>query len=137
MYDDKLNDLNFYRNLLSEHTKKKLICTNPDLTVHRGEKEEFCAGYIAKIFEELGGEVIYYGKPHKEIYEFCFNSDEKVLAIGDNLRTDIRGANNLNKDCLFITNGVHRNEFNNQKDLENLLKKYDVYANFFQKELKW
>ncbi len=137
LYDDNLNDLNFYRNLLSEHTKKKLICTNPDLTVHRGEKEEFCAGYIAKIFEELGGEVIYYGKPHKEIYEFCFNSDEKVLAIGDNLRTDIRGANNLNKDCLFITNGVHRNEFNNQKDLENLLKKYDVYANFFQKELKW
>ena len=41
----------------------------------------------------------------------CFKANEKVLAIGDNLRTDIKGANNLNKDCLFISNGVHRNEF--------------------------
>ena len=82
---------------------KKLVCTNPDLIVHRGTKEEYCAGYIAKIFEELGGKVIYYGKPHKEIYEMCFKKNEKVLAIGDNLRTDIKGANNLNIDCLFIS----------------------------------
>ena len=41
--------------LLKDHVSKKLICTNPDLTVHRGDKEEYCAGYIAKIFEELGG----------------------------------------------------------------------------------
>ena len=101
--------IDYYKNFL--HISKKLVCTNPDLTVHRGNKEEYCAGYIAKIFEELGGEVYYYGKPHKEIYEMCFNQDEKVLAIGDNLRTDIKGANNLNIDCLFISNGVHRDEF--------------------------
>ena len=94
------------------------MCTNPDLTVHRGDKEEYCAGYVAKIFEELGGETIYYGKPHKEIYEMCFEKNEKVLAIGDNLRTDIKGANNLNKDCLFISDGVHRDEFNNKLELE-------------------
>jgi HAD superfamily hydrolase (TIGR01549 family) len=45
---------------------------------------------------------IYYGKPHKEIYEMCFNQMKKVLAIGDNLRTDIKGANNLNKDCFYF-----------------------------------
>jgi HAD superfamily hydrolase (TIGR01459 family) len=130
-------DLNYYKNFLIKHISKKLVCTNPDLTVHRGNKEEYCAGYIAKIFEELGGTVIYYGKPHKEIYKLCFNENEKILAIGDNLRTDIRGANNLNKDCLFISNGVHRGEFKNNSDLYNLIKKYRVKVNFFQKELKW
>jgi HAD superfamily hydrolase (TIGR01459 family) len=131
------NDLNYYKNFLTKHISKKLVCTNPDLTVHRGSNEEYCAGYIAKIFEELGGEVIYYGKPHEEIYHMCFNLDEKVLAIGDNLRTDIKGANNLNIDCVFISEGVHRNEYNDFSELESLLKKYKVKANFFQNELKW
>ena len=67
----------------------------------------------------------------------CFNSNEKVLAIGDNLRTDIKGANNLSIDCLFITEGVHRDEYKNVSELDTLLKKYNVKANFFQNELKW
>ncbi|MDC1151978.1 TIGR01459 family HAD-type hydrolase, partial [Pelagibacteraceae bacterium] len=117
------NDLDYYKNFLIKHISKKLVCTNPDLTVHRGDKEEYCAGYVAKIFEELGGETIYYGKPYKEIYEMCFEKNEKVLAIGDNLRTDIKGANNLNKDCLFISDGVHRDEFNNKLELEKLINK--------------
>ena len=139
LYKPKLheNDLDYYKNFLTKHTSKKLVCTNPDLTVHRGNKEEYCAGYVAKIFEELGGKAIYYGKPHKEIYDMCFDSNEKVLAIGDNLRTDIKGANNINKDCLFISNGVHRNEFNDNLELEQLLNKYNVKANYFQKELQW
>ena len=131
------NDLDYYKNFLIKHISKKLVCTNPDLTVHRGDKEEYCAGYIAKIFEELGGEAIYYGKPYKEIYEMCFEKKEKVLAIGDNLRTDIKGANNLNKDCLFISDGVHRDEFNNKLELEKLINKYKVTVNYFQNELEW
>lgn len=131
------NDMDYYKNFLASYSSKKLICTNPDLIVHRGDKKEYCAGYIAKIFEELGGKVIYYGKPHKEIYELCFKKNEKVLAIGDNLRTDIKGANNLNKDCLFISNGVHRDEFSNNSELDSLLEKYKVKANYFQIELKW
>ena len=94
-------------------------------------------GSIAKIFEDLGGKVIYFGKPHKEIYNMCFGSNEKVLAIGDNLRTDIKGANNLSIDSIFITEGVHRKEFHNFSELNKLLEKYSVKANFFQKELKW
>ena len=131
------NDLDYYKNFLIKHISKKLVCTNPDLIVHRGNKEEYCAGYIAKIFEEMGGKVIYYGKPYKEIYEMCFEASEKVLAIGDNLRTDIKGANNLNKDCLFISDGVHRDEFNNKLELEKLINKYKVTVNYFQNELKW
>ena len=137
LFDDHDNDLNYYKNLLLNHVSKKLICTNPDLIVHKGSVEELCAGSVAKVFEDLGGEVIYFGKPHKEVYNMCFSSNEKVLAIGDNLRTDIKGANNLKIDCIFITEGVHRKEFNNSSELNKLLEKYDVKANFFQRELKW
>jgi|TARA_B100000959_G_scaffold174497_1_gene182734 HAD superfamily hydrolase (TIGR01459 family) len=137
LFDGHENDLNFYKNFLKNCISKKLICTNPDLTVHRGEKEEYCAGSIAKIFESLGGSVVYFGKPYKEIYKMCFNSKEKVLAIGDNLRTDIKGANNLNIDSIFISDGVHRDEFKNQNELQELLKKYKVDANYFQPEFTW
>ena len=67
----------------------------------------------------------------------CFNRKEKVLAIGDNLRTDIKGANNLNIDSIFITNGVHLNEFENEHELTKLLEKYKVESNYFQSELTW
>ena len=137
LFDEHDDDLDFYENLLQKHTSKKLICTNPDLIVHRGNTEELCAGAVAKTFESLGGSVIYYGKPYKEIYEMCFNKEEKVLAIGDNLRTDIKGANNLNIDSLFIYNGVHRNEFKNDKDFISLFKNYNVKVDYYQKELKW
>jgi len=137
LFDEHTNDLNFYKNFLKNHISKKLICTNPDLTVHRGEKQEYCAGSIAQIFESLGGVVVYFGKPYKEIYKMCFNSKEKVLAIGDNFNTDIKGANNLNIDSIFISNGVHRNEFKNENELQKLLEKYKVKANYFQPELTW
>ena len=136
LFDDYDQDLNYYKDLLKNFTSKKLICTNPDLIVHRGKIEELCAGSIAKIFEEMGGEVVYYGKPHVEIYDMCFQKGEKVLAIGDNLRTDIKGANNINADSLFIYSGVHRKELNNN-EIKLLLEKYNVKANYFQKELKW
>ena len=137
LFDDHEDDLEYYRNYLKNYISKKLVCTNPDLTVHRGTVEELCAGSVAKVFEEIGGEVVYFGKPHKEIYKMCVGPNEKVLAIGDNLRTDIKGANNLNIDSIFITEGVHRKEFNNFSELNKLLEKYSVKANFFQKELKW
>ena len=137
LLDDHDDDLEYYRNFLKKHTSKKLVCTNPDLIVHRGNVQELCAGSVAKVFEEIGGEVVFFGKPYKEVYKYCFNSNEKVLAIGDNLRTDIKGANNLNIDCIFISDGVHRDEYENKTELDLLLKKYKVKANFFQKELKW
>ena len=137
LLDSYGENLDQYKILLKDSVKKKLICTNPDLIVHRGTIKEFCAGKIAEIFESLGGQVVYFGKPHKEIYKLCFEKKEKVLAIGDNLRTDIKGANNLNKDCLFISNGVHRGEFKDDNELQTLLKKYAVKANYYQEELKW
>ena len=137
LFDEHQSDLNFYKDLLKKSLTKKLICTNPDLTVHRGEYEEYCAGTIAQIFESLGGEVVYFGKPYTEIYKMCFTKNEKILAIGDNLRTDIKGANNLKVDSIFITGGVHRDEFKTNNELLKLIEKYKVNANYFQSELTW
>ncbi len=72
-----------------------------------------------------------------KIKELDNNSFDIFLAIGDNLRTDIKGANKLNKDCLFISDVVHRDEFGNNSELEKLLDKYKVKVDFFQKELQW
>ena len=137
LFDNKEEDLDYYKKLLKDHTSKKLICTNPDLTVHRGDVEEYCAGSIAEIFKSLGGEIIYFGKPYKEIYRMCFSKKEKVIAIGDNLNTDIRGANNMKIDSIFICNGVHRSEFKQEDELSELYNKYKVNSVYYQPELVW
>ena len=131
--------LDFYKNLLKKHIKIKMVCTNPDLIVHRGFKQEYCAGTLADLFQKLGGKVIYFGKPYSEIYKFCTNNNEKVLVVGDNIRTDIKGANNMKFDSLFIKYGIHKNEFLNMKleKCEKILKKYGVETNYYQERLTW
>ena len=138
LFEEK-NNLRFYKNFLTRYVDKKMICTNPDLIVHRGNKKEYCAGSIAKVFEEIKGKVIYYGKPYPEIYKESIRVKKKVLVIGDNLNTDIRGANNMNYDSLFIKNGVHQGEFKNStpKYFDKVLKKYNVKINYYQNYLEW
>ena len=137
LFDDLEKDLKYYKNLLKNHTSKKLICTNPDLIVHKGDIKEYCAGSIAKIFESIGGQTVYFGKPYKEIYRMCFGKEEKVIAIGDNLNTDIKGANDMKIDSIFISNGVHRSEFKQESELTELSNKYKVSSNYYQPELAW
>ena len=72
---DEYENLDFYKNLFKNNFSKKLVCTNPDLTVHRGENEEYCAGKIAEIYSSMGGEVVYFGKPYKDIYELFINEN--------------------------------------------------------------
>ena len=139
LFENNENSLNYYKNLLKNCKKLKMVCTNPDLIVHRGSRTEYCAGSLAAMFEELGGEVIYIGKPYPEIYNHCIKKDEKVLAIGDNIRTDIVGANKMSFDSLFITQGVHENEFKNlsHDDYDKVLKKYNAQTNYYQERLTW
>ena len=116
-----------------------MVWTNPDLIVRRGSRREYCAGSLATVFEKLGGEVIYFGKPYPEIYNFCIKKNETVLAIGDNIRTDIRGANNMGIDSLFIINGIHKDEFLNLpiENYDKILDKYKTKTNYYQKRLNW
>jgi len=128
--------------------KLKMICANPDLIVHRGNKVEYCAGSIAKLYEEMGGKVQYFGKPYKNFYEYIFNIlkkkykknviKSKILAIGDNLNTDILGANNFNVKNLFIAGGIHKSEWNNKSiNLAKFVLNKNFKVNYFQNELTW
>jgi len=139
LLDGHEESLDFYRDLLKNYTQIKMICTNPDLIVHRGHQIEYCAGSLAATFEELGGKVVYFGKPYPEIYNFCTKKDETVLVIGDNIRTDIRGANNMKFDSLFVIDGIHKDEFINLaiKDYDKILAKYKTKTNYYQKRLAW
>ena len=137
LFDNHDKDLKFYKDLLEKHITKKMICTNPDLIVDRGEVRELCAGSVAMVFEKMGGEVVYFGKPHPEVYNQSIdNKNKKILAIGDNLNTDIKGANLLNYDSLLISNGIHRNEIKN-KGIQDVSKEYEAIVNFIQSDLKW
>ena len=137
LFDDHSQNLTYYKILLEKHINKKMICTNPDLIVDRGEVRELCAGSVAIVFEKMGGEVIYFGKPHSEVYNQSIdNNNKKILAIGDNLNTDIRGANLLNYDSLLISNGIHRDEIKN-KGIQKVAKEYEVIVNYIQSDLKW
>jgi HAD superfamily hydrolase (TIGR01459 family) len=95
-----------------------MICANPDIVIHRGETLVYCAGALARRYEELDGPVVYAGKPHAPIYERALALAERargaaidksrVLAIGDGMKTDIAGAARAGLDALFVTGGIHR-----------------------------
>ncbi len=137
LFEDREKDLNFYKDFLEKNLEKKMICTNPDLIVDRGDIRELCAGSVAMVFEKMGGEVVYFGKPYPEVYNLSIdNKNKKILSIGDNLNTDIKGANLLNYDSLIISNGIHKNEIK-KNGIEQTAKSYETICNFIQSELKW
>ena len=93
----------------------KLLCANPDIVVDRGETREWCAGALAQLYTEMGGESLYFGKPHPPIYDLArrriaaLDSDvdpSRILAIGDGVMTDVAGAMGEDIDVLFITGGL-------------------------------
>lgn len=119
LVDDTTEIPEDYGDMFSEFEDNDLtmICANPDLVVERGDRLIYCAGALAQAYEGLGGEVIYAGKPYPEIYKLALATIEehagreieksKILAIGDGLRTDIRGALNAGIPCLFVAGGIH------------------------------
>jgi|TARA_B100001093_G_C26679375_1_gene949741 HAD superfamily hydrolase (TIGR01459 family) len=137
LFDDYDKDLEYYKNLFQNSLEKKMICTNPDLIVDKGNRRELCAGSVAMVFEKMGGKVVYFGKPYPEIYNQSIdNKNKRILSIGDNLNTDIKGANLLNFDSLIISNGIHKNEIK-EKGIEKISKSYEAICNYIQSELKW
>ncbi|MEP1931806.1 MAG: TIGR01459 family HAD-type hydrolase [Roseibium sp.] len=121
--DDETETPDDYRDRFQKLADRKLqmICANPDIVVERGDKLVWCAGALARLYEDLGGEVAILGKPHAPIYQTAMKRLEKlsstpvskrdVLAIGDGLPTDIRGAVSQDIDVLFITAGIHSSDF--------------------------
>jgi len=135
--------------LKARERKLKLICANPDIVVERGDRLVYCAGAIAELYRELGGEVIFYGKPHRPIYERAMElaaaklghavALNRVLAIGDSVRTDLAGAHGYGIDCLFVTRGIHAEEFAgvDQLDPASVKELFGHPPKALIRELKW
>jgi HAD superfamily hydrolase (TIGR01459 family) len=124
-----------------------MLCANPDLVVHRGDRLVYCAGSLAKAYEELGGRVIYYGKPHLPVYESALgalsailgHAPRRPLAVGDGLLTDIKGANAARIEALFIADGVHGEDIAPYTDehLAALFSRYGAQAGSATRKLSW
>ncbi len=119
LFDDDTETPEDYRGMFESLIARgvRMICANPDLLVERGTEIVHCAGGLAVLYEEMGGQVAYAGKPHLPIYGLCRDmiaerrgshaDNRRILAIGDGLKTDIAGAAAAGLDALFVPSGIH------------------------------
>ncbi|HVU19505.1 MAG TPA: TIGR01459 family HAD-type hydrolase [Rhizomicrobium sp.] len=119
-----------------------MLCANPDQVVQRGGKLIWCAGALAGAYEKIGGNVTYYGKPKPEIYDLVrasLDGAERVLAIGDGMQTDIKGANAVGIDALFIADGIHGEDVGDMSavHLGELFSEAGVEARAAMRALVW
>jgi HAD superfamily hydrolase (TIGR01459 family) len=124
LFDDTVETPETYRDMLAAMRARSLfmVCANPDIVVERGDSLVYCAGALADAYAALGGEVLYCGKPHAPIYQAAVIAAQaarggravplsRVLAIGDSVRTDLTGAAAFGIDSLFVTSGIHAEEY--------------------------
>jgi HAD superfamily hydrolase (TIGR01459 family) len=151
LFDDETESAENYRAMMQEARARKLplVCANPDIVVERGDRLIYCAGAIAELYLELGGEVIFYGKPYRPIYERAVALAaerrgravplDRVLAIGDSVRTDLTGAHGFGIDCLFVTRGIHSGEFEgiDQLDPASVKELFGHPPRALMRELRW
>ncbi len=151
LFDDETELAENYREMMLKARERKLtlVCANPDIVVERGDRLIYCAGAIAELYLELGGEVIFYGKPHRPIYQraMALAAERRgqavplgrVLAIGDSVRTDLTGAHGFGIDCLFVTRGIHSEEFEgiDQLDPASVKELFGHPPRALIRELKW
>ena len=128
LFDEDNETPDDYRGLIETMRARDLymVCGNPDVVVERGETLLYCAGAIADLYAKAGGDVLYAGKPYAPIYDLALKlaSDARgrpvdrarVLAIGDSVRTDFKGAAAYGIDCMFVTAGIHAAEFGGRDD---------------------
>lgn len=138
LIDDQIDTPEDYRATLLFAKQKgiKLLCTNPDIQVDFGDRRIYCAGSIAALFTEMGGESLYFGKPHPPIYDLARNriaevrsfQEDRVLCVGDGINTDIQGGLGDGMDTLFITGGLAAEEFGNDPANPNPDKLVDFFS---------
>jgi HAD superfamily hydrolase (TIGR01459 family) len=113
-YLEASEDLDQHDTLLADAHRNRItgICPNPDAIVNHGNQLRHPAGYFANKYEKIGGKVIYFGKPYAPFYDAALamtpTEKSQVLAIGDNLDTDILGANQYGIDCLLVGCGLYK-----------------------------
>jgi HAD superfamily hydrolase (TIGR01459 family) len=154
LYDDTRETPQNYVELIDEMLARKLvmICANPDVVVERGDHLVYCAGAIADLYAHSGGNVIYAGKPYLPIYEQAIARAQalrgraidhgRVMAIGDSVRTDLKGAAAFNIDSLFVTAGIHAQELGGRDEpdpaaLRDILAAAGVAPTAVMRRLEW
>jgi HAD superfamily hydrolase (TIGR01459 family) len=148
MVDDMNETPEDYAGILAGMRAKDLtmLCANPDIKVLRGPRMIWCGGALARDYEALGGKVIYFGKPHRPVYDVALAAaaahgaaPKKPLAIGDGLFTDVRGANGVGLDVLFIADGIHGEEVEpyGAAHLADLFRRNNVTAAAAARALRW
>jgi HAD superfamily hydrolase (TIGR01459 family) len=144
LVDDMKETVDDYKDVLAAMKARGLtmLCANPDLVVHRGSRLVYCAGALAQAYEKLGGEVVYYGKPHLPVYKAALaaaGNPKRPLAVGDGLLTDVKGANAAGIPVLFIADGVHGEEVNpyTPEHLADLFARFGAQAGAATRVLRW
>ncbi len=123
--------------------KLPMLCANPDKIVHFGDQLVICAGTLADAYAMMGGEVINYGKPYREVYSRCLQDmgTKRVLAVGDSMLTDIAGATGAGLDSALVTSGIHREEFSiedmQNNKLSDFLGNYLYRPTYIMKRFSW
>jgi HAD superfamily hydrolase (TIGR01459 family) len=146
LYDDENETPEMYRDLLTRLAARgiPMICANPDLVVERGHRLIPCAGSVAALFEQLGGTVRIAGKPYTPIYTAALEEARghrgsvdkaRVLAVGDGMPTDVKGAISEGLELLYISAGIHARDYmNGDKTDENAL---DTFLQSHQAYPRW
>jgi HAD superfamily hydrolase (TIGR01459 family) len=155
LFDDTVETADNYRDMLKAMRERALfmVCANPDVVVERGDTLVYCAGALADAYAALGGEVLYCGKPHAPIYDMALSTAaalrggriparDRVLAIGDSVRTDLKGAAAFGLDVMFVTSGLHAEHYGSREapDLKALNKVFaeaGVAPKAVMSGLKW
>ncbi|MGB3625811.1 MAG: TIGR01459 family HAD-type hydrolase [Henriciella sp.] len=146
--EDQVNDdPEDYRDRLKRGAERGLpmICANPDIKVRVGDQLVWCAGALARIYEDEGGKVIYPGKPHEAIYRLAAERaeavrgkpPETVLCIGDSPATDMRGAIMHGHDGLYVGTGLAEHGADFEGELIALLDEYETTARWAMPALRW
>jgi HAD superfamily hydrolase (TIGR01459 family) len=144
---DQVNDQpEDYRAELSRAVAKgiPMLCANPDKQVRVGGKLYWCAGALADIYEDLGGTVIYPGKPYTPIYRLAVDTlaglksrPQRILCIGDSPATDVRGARLQGYDSLYVGTGLKQHGADFQAEVTDLLADYGECATYAMTGLRW
>lgn len=143
LLDDETEVPEDYRPLLEEFLARRLpfLCANPDIVVQRGDRLVYCAGALARLYETMGGEAVYFGKPHPAVFERAtdlakkVSTASKIIVIGDGIETDIGGARRLGMDALFIAGGIHAED--DEAALAQLFHQHGVSAVAAMRMLRW
>ncbi|MGI9366705.1 MAG: TIGR01459 family HAD-type hydrolase [Rhizobiaceae bacterium] len=154
LFEDEVEKPDDYRSSLQAlaNLDVPFICANPDLVVERGDRLIYCAGSLAKLYNELGGKTLVAGKPHAPIYRLAVEklaslgdgeiTQAEIIAIGDGMPTDVAGALGNGFDLLYISAGIHSQEYGpadnpDEEALQRFLSRHQADPNAWMPRLSW